>query len=293
MVFLLKTRPDRIGTELLSVLFQFYYCYDKKLFLKYKSDNIRFHDSIFTKCIFKIIDSYNDNLIKSGIKINDNSDYDPININGPGETDMCYGMGLSVDIIKTDMLTYFKNNFYENIKDFYNYNTINNYHIPFDPDNSIVIHLRLDDQWWESDYDGKVCSDYYIKLIDNSKPCFFTNGPNNKFNKQNPLSSHKIKKQLDILLGEFPKSKIVIIASPLTKIPEMDFKYDLLIQNKDFNYDLFLLSKAKKIILSRSNFALISLFFGEHTHVHMPLWGHFACAGFGTKYDMCKFNYFY
>ena len=53
------------------------------------------------------------------------------------------------------------------------------------------------------------------------------------------------------------------------------------------------MKKSKKIILSRSNFALISLFFGEQTHIHMPLWGHFACAGFGTKYDNCKFNYFY
>ena len=31
MVFILKTRPDRIGTEILSFLFQFYFCYKNKI----------------------------------------------------------------------------------------------------------------------------------------------------------------------------------------------------------------------------------------------------------------------
>ena len=288
MIFLLKTRPDRIGTELLSVLFQFFYCYKKNYYLKYNETQIKFKDSIFMKSIFKIIDNYNliDNNIDNKI-VNDD-----INIFGPGETDMCYGMGKIVQEIQSDMLTFFKKNFYQNMKEFYHLNS-DGYTIPFDVENSIVIHLRLDDQWWESDYDGKTCSNHYINLINNSEPCFFTNGPNNQYNKQNPLSYDKIKKQLDILLEEFPNEKVVIIASPLTKIPEINFKHDLLIQSEDYNYDLFLLSKSKKIILSRSNFSLISLFFGEQTHVHMPLWGHFACAGFGTKYDNCKFNYFY
>jgi hypothetical protein len=287
MIFILKTRPDRIGTEILSILFQFYYCYKYKYYLKYNPTQIRFKDSIFMTSILKIIDHYNYQILqKDNIIVND-----IINIQGPGETDMCYGMGMIIQEINQDMLSFFKENFYSHIKDFYNLNT--KYSIPFDVDNSIVIHLRLDDQWWESDYDGKECSTHYINLINNNEKCFFTNGPNNQYNKQNPLSSYKIKQQIDILLEEFPKSNIIIIASPLTQIPELNFKHDMVIQNEDYNYDLFLLSKSKKIILSRSNFALISLFFGEQSHIHMPLWGHFACAGFGTKYDKCKFNYFY
>ena len=292
MGFLLKIRPDRIGTEVLSFLFQLYYCVELKYLINYDGDAIRFSDSIFMKCIMKIINNHNKTIVNSGNLVNTLKDNDTINIPGPGYTDMCYGMGKIVQLIQTDMLSYFKKFFYEDIKEMYNLETTN-YTLPFDPDNSIVIHLRLDDQWWESDYDGKICSEHYIQQINSSKECYFTNGPNNKFNKQNPLSSNKLKKQLDILLSEFPDSKVVLIASPLTKIPEMSFEYDMIIQNDDFNHDLFLLSKAKKIILSRSNFALISLFFGEQTHVHMPLWGHFACAGFGTKYDKCNFNYFY
>ena len=292
MIFLLRTRPDRIGTELLSILSQFFYCYINNYYLKYNTSDTKFSDSIFIKSILKIIDENNSILIDSDSSIlNSLIVNDEINIPGPGETDMCYLMGKIVQINKLDLLSFFKINFYTKIKNFYNLNT--NYNIPFDIDNSIVIHLRLDDQWWEEDYDGRICSNHFIDRINDNKECFFTNGPGNKYNKQNPLSKEKIKKQLDLLLLQFPQSKVIIIASPLTEIPDMDFNYDMLIQNQDFNYDLFLLSKAKKIILSRSNYALISLFFGEHTHIHMPLWGHFACAGFGTKYDKCNFNYFY
>jgi hypothetical protein len=280
----MKNRTDRIGTEMLSILFQFYYCYKNNYYLKYDSKQT-FNNSNFMKTIYEIIDNHN-----SKFDIVNTIAEDKINIPGPGNTDMCYGMGMIVQELEEDMLTFFKKNFYKNIHECLN---LPKYNIPFDIENSIVIHLRLDDQWWESDYDGNVCSSHFINLINNKLPCHFTNGPNNNFNKQNPLSSCKIKKQLNILLEEFPKSKIIIIASPLTKIPDLEFDYDMLIQSEDYNYDLFLLSKSKKIILSRSNFALISLFFGEQTHIHMPLWGHFACAGFGTKYDKCNFNYFY
>jgi len=288
MIFLLKTRGDRIGTLILSILFQFYNCYINNYYLQYDISDFReYKDSLFIKCIILIIDEYNNNLINRDNLIVQ----DEINIYGPGGGDMCYGMGKIVKKINMDMLSFFKKKFYNNIKNYYDLNS--NYSIPYDVDNSIVIHLRLDDQWWENDYDGSICSQHYTNLINDDKECHFTNGPNNNYNKQNPLSSNKIKAQLNILLEKYPDSKIVVIASPLTKIPEVNFKYDMLIQNEDYNYDLFLLSKSKKIILSRSNYALISLFFGEQTDIHMPLWGHFACAGFGTKYDNCKFKYFY
>ena len=290
-VFLLKIRPDRIGTEILSIFFQFFYCYKYKYYIKYDSSKIHFKNSIFIKSIFKLIDEYNASLFNN----NDNNIIgDGINIPGPGETDMCYGMGLITQILQVDMLTFFKNNFFNKIYDIYEKYILEvKYSVPFDVENDIVIHLRLDDQWWEADYDGRICSDHYINLINNSKQCFFTNGPNNKYNKQNPLSKEKIKNELKILQKKIPDAKIIIITSPLTQIPDMDIKYDLLIQSEDYNYDLFLLSRAKNIILSRSNFALVALFFGNQKNIHMPLWGHFACAVFGTKYDNCKFNYFY
>jgi hypothetical protein len=289
-VFFLKFRPDRIGTEILSIFFQFFYCYKHKFYIKYDSSKICFKDSIFIKSIFKLLDDYNASLFSNNNEII----RDLINIPGPGETDMCYGMGLITQILQVDMLSFFKTNFYDKIHDIYEkYIEELKYTVPFDSENDIVIHLRLDDQWWESDYDGHMCSSHYINLINNSKPCLFTNGPNNKYNKQNPLSKEKIKRELNILQQKLPGAKIVIIASPLTQIPDIDINYDLLIQSEDYNYDLFLLSRAKNIILSRSNFALASLFFGNQKNVHMPLWGHFSCAGFGTKYDNCKFNYFY
>ena len=293
-VFFLKFRPDRIGTEILSIFFQFFYCYEKKYYVKYDPNKIHFKNSIFIKTIFKVINEYNASLINNNNNNNDEKIIDVINIPGPGETDMCYGMGMITQLLQVDMLTFFRNNFSDKIYDIYEKYILEvKYTVPFDVENDIVIHLRLDDQWWESDYDGRVCSNHYINLINNSKQCLFTNGPNNKYNKQNPLSKEKIKNEITILQQKNPYAKIIIITSPLTQIPDMDIKYDLLIQSEDYNYDLFLLSRSKNIILSRSNFALVSLFFGNQKNIHMPLWGHFACAGFGTKYDNCKFNYFY
>lgn len=293
MKFNLKHRKDRLGTQWLCILYQFYYCTYMNYYIQYNDDYIPFNDSIFIQCIFKLIKAHNSSFTKIESIIID----DIINIDGYADVDigndMCYGLGFIVNLLQQDLLSYFKEKFYYQIQLYYNNLCSKFKSIPFDPENSIIIHLRLDDQIYEEDYDGKICSTHYINLINNSEKCYFTNGPNKKYNKQNPLSYNKIKIQLNILQSQFPKAKIIIIASPLTEIPALNFNYDLIIQNLDYNYDLFLLSKAKKIILSRSNFAVVSLFFGEHTHVHMPLWGHFACLGFGTKYDKNKFTYFY
>ena len=64
MIFIYKHRPDRIGTEILSILFQFYYCYMHNYFFKYDQKQIRFADSVFIASIFKIITKYNNELIK-------------------------------------------------------------------------------------------------------------------------------------------------------------------------------------------------------------------------------------
>lgn len=296
MIFILKLRSDRIGSLLLSILYQLYFCSINNYFIKIDdiSKLIEYKSSIYFKYILNIIEEHNKKIqvISNAVVL------DTINISGPGlyDYDLCYGMGKIVQDTQCDMITFFKNNYYNN--------TLcknNNFHIPFDIDNSIVIHLRLDDMTDTKDYDGRICSSYYINLINNGKKTHYTNNPpqqqiiRNGFdhNTQNPLSPNKIKKELDILLSDFPDSKIIIIASPLTKIPEMPFKYDTLIQSENYEYDLYLLTMCKKIILSRSNFAVMSLFFGNHTHVHMPMWGHFACAGFCTKYDKCKYSYFY
>ena len=74
-------------------------------------------------------------------------------------------------------------------------------------------------------------------------------------------------------------------------------KYDQfrIIQNDDESMDLFFLTQCKVIILSRSTFALSSLYFtqAENKDIYIPLWGHLSCFGLFTKYDNCKFNYYF
>ena len=49
----------------------------------------------------------------------------------------------------------------------------------------------------------------------------------------------------------------------------------------------------KVVVLSRSNFAVSSLFFSDKKKVYCPLWGHFTSYGLDTKYDKNDFFYFY
>jgi hypothetical protein len=271
---------------------QFCYAHKNNCKVIVNSD-IAYSDSIFVKCLLKMIEQYNHKFSCDGElgNIHNIIIYHPW---GLGGYDMCATIGNIVCNIESDIFSYFKTHLYSNSS--YLFDTFNleaNYSVPFDVNKSIVIHLRLDDQWWESDYDGFVCSSHYINLINNNNTCTFSHIEDNKYNKQNPLSGEKINIVLQKLKEKYPSYEVVVISSPLSEIPDLGIYFDKKIQSDDYNYDLFLLSKAKHIILSRSMFSLVSLFFGEHSDITMPLWGHFACSGFGTKYDKCNFTYFY
>jgi hypothetical protein len=289
---ILKPRGDRLGNNLINYIAQV--CYAIKHNCKIIINNdISYADSIYIKYLLDIVNNYNN---KFGPHPELCKEHNIVILHpyGLGGNDLCATLGNIICNIESDLLHYFKSNLYpdtSSILDTYYSNA--GYSLPFDVNKSIVIHLRLDDQSHESDYDGKVCSSHFINLINENKPSTFTNLEGNKYNKQNPLSGEKINVELQKLREKYPLYDVVVIASPLTAIPDMGITFDKIIQSDDNNYDLYLLSKAKHIILSRSMFSLSALCFGEHIDVVMPLWGHFACSGFGTKYDKCNFTYFY
>jgi hypothetical protein len=285
-------RGDRLGNNLIGYISQFCYAHKNNCKVIVNTD-IAYSDSIFVKYLLFAIEHYNNKLSLDTEPGNNHNIiiYHPW---GLGGYDMCATIGNVVCNIESDIFSYFKTHLCTNtskLLDTYYLNA--NYSVPFDVNKSIVIHLRLDDQWCESDYDGSVCSSHFINLINENNTCTFTNVEGNKYNKQNPLSGEKINTELQKLKEKYPSYEVVVVASPLSKIPDMGIHFDKIIQSEDYNYDLFLLSKAKHIILSRSMFSLVALFFGEHIDIVMPLWGHFACSGFGTKYDKCNFTYFY
>ena len=89
----------------------------------------------------------------------------------------------------------------------------------------------------------------------------------------------------------FPNDKIYMVSSPISNV---DFKVYEIVSNCDVDKDLFVLCSSKKSILSRSMFALSSLFFSKpKEYCYIPSWGFFVTCGLNTKYDNNNFKYIY
>jgi hypothetical protein len=164
------------------------------------------------------------------------------------------------------------------------------YHdISYDFNNSIFCHLRLDDVSHKTDYDGAICSRYYKLLIENDKPC------NNNFyayvNNHAPLSNEKIITMINDAKNIYPNDKIYMVTSPISNTEFNEYE---IISNDDVDKDLFILCNSKKSILSRSMYALSSLFFSpQKEYCILPSWGFFVTTGLNTKYDNNNFKFIY
>jgi hypothetical protein len=211
---------------------------------------------------------------------------------GGGIIDVLYNLSLAVKNIQEDCLSYFNKFIYNDIKlEILDIKNTYNY-IPFDINKTILVHLRLDDTSHCSDYDGSICSNYYRNKIKNSEDCFCTLETTG--NHQFPLSKEKIENAINAATKSFPDYKVLLITSPISDTSFLN--YDV-IKNHDESYDLYLLSLCKVVILSRSTYAITSLFFNnDKDKVYMPLWGTAVCCGFDTIYDnsdRSKYEYFY
>jgi hypothetical protein len=89
----------------------------------------------------------------------------------------------------------------------------------------------------------------------------------------------------------YPNMEIFMITSPIS---DTGFKQYPTISHDNVDIDLFILCMAKKSILSRSMFALTSLFFSnKKEYCYLPSWGYFVTCGLNTKYDKNAFKYIY
>ena len=194
--------------------------------------------------------------------------------------------------IKLDFISYFHNYIFKHIEtDFLN--LTNNCYIPFDVDKTILVHLRLDDVSCRSDYNGFECSEYYKNKILNNEPCY--REFDDRINNQAPLSKDKLINIINKAKEKYNEYKIILLTSPCSDTSFLDYE---VIKNHDENLDLFLLTSCNVTILSRSTYALSSLFFNNlnKKYAYIPLWGHFVCCGLDTIYDKIdktKITYFY
>jgi len=274
-------RDDRLGANIFNYIFQILFAHHNNYHIKYSRNDLKYNDSIFVQYLFDYIDEYNKD------KINDNIQF--IWPNKYSKDFFFFSINI-IKIINSDLFSYFKCHIFNDIK--YN-QIIKRYNIPFNPDETILIHLRLDDtKYWNNDYDGRIYSNVFKEYINNNETNYnnlYSFYPTIYYNVQSPLSTEKILNQIEIVSLKYPNYRKIIITNPGEK---HEFPYEY-IQSDDPSYDLFLLTQCKVVILSRSTFALSSLFFGNYTDVYIPVWGCTACMGLGTKYDKSNFNYFY
>ena len=243
------------------------------------NQNLPFIDNIFMKSILGFVDKYNSTL---------QEDFSNLFTIFDGENIFFLAIKTILDIHK-DTYTVFREMILKNIQTcLINYSQEYNYTVPFNPSKTILVHLRLEDVRNRIDYDGSISSNYYQDHINNGINIGLV--PHlDSVNICTPLDYDKISKQIDIVKNKYPDHEIVIITSPGEQ-HILPYRY---IQNSDPSYDLFLLCNSEVVILSRSTFSLSLLFFGIQKDIYLPLWGFAVSNGLYTKYDNCKYNYFF
>ena len=288
MYVVLFHRYDRLGCNLINYIAQIIYAHYHGYYIKIldnkdnysKYPNSRYY-IILVNYIKNVLNVINDNHNCYQLGPDDEILYDC------NKYDIQLFCGFVTQSIKCDLLSYFHKYIYNDL-DFKDLNEFYS-NVSYDFNNSIFCHLRLDDVSFKRDYDGSICSKYYKLLIENDKPCV------NKFyeyvNNHSPLSNEKIITMINDTKNIYPNDKIYMVTSPISNTVFNEYE---IISNDDVDKDLFILCNSKKSILSRSMYALTSLFFSDKKeYCYLPSWGYFVTCGFNTKYDNNNFKFIY
>jgi hypothetical protein len=279
---------DRIGSQITWYICQLIYAQYNNYYIEYNEE--LYPNSIFTLTLKKYIDEYNKNKIKKNI------------VNFIDSDNWCKLNSFVVTIINSDLISYFKQYLFKirNLLD--EYALSRKYAITFNPKETILIHLRLDDVNFGNriDYNGSYSLNYYVNKVNTSNfdysdetQYYMNNGiikDYNLYNCQAPLSDDKIEAVIDKIKIKYPHKnyKVLIITSPIGNVT---LNYPT-IRSSDPSLDLFYLCNCETVILSRSTFALSVLYFSRAQELWIPTWGYVATIGLQTNYCKSKFNYF-
>jgi hypothetical protein len=288
MYIVLFHRYDRLGCNLINYIAQIIYAHHHGYYIKF-IDNKYNYPKYPNSRYYQILLNYINNVlnIKNDTQNCYNLGFDDEILYNCNKYDIQLFCGFVTQAIKCDLLSYFHKHIYNDL-DFKDLNEF--YHdVSYDFNNSIFCHLRLDDVAHKTDYDGAICSRYYRLLLENNKTCY------NKFydfvNNHSPLSKEKIMTMITDAKNEYPNDKLYMVTSPIS---DTDFNDYEIISNVDTDKDLFILCNSKKSILSRSMYALTSLFFSQpKEYCYLPSWGFFVTCGLNTKYDNNAFKFVY
>jgi hypothetical protein len=276
---------DRLGAQLTWYIAQIIYAHYHSYYIDYNS--LVYPNSIFIKALQEFIDDYNKNKIKRNkISIID-SDF------------WCCFNSKVVIRIESDLISYFRKHLFIIRRHLDNLAVNNNYHLYFNPNETILVHLRLDDVDFNNriDYDGSYSLKYFANKINendltyNDENQYYIKNniiDSHLYNAQAPISDNKLNKVINNIKKRYPYYKVVIITSPKGNVT---LNYPT-IRTDEPSIDLFYLCNSKILILSRSTYALSTLYFTRAKEIWIPTWGYVSSLGIETKYNNITYNYF-
>jgi len=277
---------DRIGAQITWYLCQIIYAHYNSYYIEIT--NLIYENSIFIQAIRKFIENYNQNKIKG--------EY----IDLITDDLWCHLNSKVVVNINSDLISYFRNNLF-NMRNYLDeFALLKKYSITYNPKETILVHLRLDDINFDNriDYDGSYSLNYYANKVNNNNfnyddetQSYYNAGitkDTNLYNAQSPIDDYKLNNIIDKIKIRYPSYKVLIVTSPIGNVT---LPYNT-IRSNDPSLDLFYLCNCDFVILSRSTFALTSLYFNRAKEVWIPTWGYVSSIGLESKYCKSKFNYF-
>jgi hypothetical protein len=275
----LKPRKDRFGSNYINNLniFLLGTYYNLKI---YRPTGLRYKNELFMTPMRHFVETKNN--VKDTIQINEG-------IRGSCASVVC--------ACKLDSITYFKNTykkqFYEQIK-----NKINNgpkFDIPWGNKKVICIHLRIDDRFGIVDNDSSPAANYITNLIENDN--FKAYDRSKMFSlskdKQAGIKPNKLIEIIEELKKKYDHEIHVVYSGNLSNYIKVIQKYNITTHtNTDFNLDLWYLIHSDILILSKSNFSLVSGYLHQGSQVYAPLWGIIASTGLNSKYDKSGWKFY-
>jgi hypothetical protein len=308
----LYSRGDRLGSHILQYLSIIIYAFYNNLYIVYEPEKVnynnpdyeyegtKYNESFIVKAILKWIDEHNKRFpVKDylsaykGLRVMEYC----LNFETPFKEHLyfysCDLLIITTQVlynIRTDLISYFKKYICKSMREQIQTLALEKYVLPYNPQKSILVHLRLGDVKDRPDYDGAFCSNHYKNRIDNDNQIVQGIATLGYCNMQTPLAREKVDLAILEARQKYPEHEVIIVTAPGDYA--IDYPYRC-IRSDDESYDMFLLCNSDVLILSRSTFSLSSAFLGTAREIWCPLWGHFVCAGLYTKYDNSKFNYFF
>jgi hypothetical protein len=113
MYFYLFERPDRLGANITNYIAQILYAYNNKYIIKFEKEKekYKYYNSIFVRTLFNYIEKYNKELKQNC----SSSQYEEIYV-FTNIYDYITTTSNILKNIKSDFITFFNNNIYNNIK---------------------------------------------------------------------------------------------------------------------------------------------------------------------------------